>query len=162
MAPDGATRPVTGPPAGGPEVAFSQAYLAQTAAPAAPSPPDQLVVAAVSPPPSPAWTALAACTGGGGLELRLTDAPPDTDNMASVVVTLSSAEAHFAKDGDDTDGPGKKDDLGTGGDGGWVRVSGPPLSYDLLRLQNGVSELIGDIALPPGKITQLGGRTRVE
>ncbi len=97
--------------------------------------------------------ALGACSGGGTLELRLTDAPPDTDNMATAIVTLSSAEAHFAGgDGDPATDPGKDDgDKG----GGWVRVSGPPLSYDLLRLQNGLSELIGQLALPAGKITQI-------
>jgi hypothetical protein len=104
--------------------------------------------------------ALGGCSSGGTLELRITDAPPDTDNMASAVITLSSAEAHFAGGDDhevDLDGDGKKDEkIDTGNDeDGWVRVSGPPLSYDLLRLQNGLSELIGDLALPPGKITQL-------
>jgi hypothetical protein len=102
--------------------------------------------------------AIAGCGNGGALELRLTDAPPDTDNMASAIVTLSAAEAHFAQGHDDVDvnGDGKKDDLdGDHQDGGWVRVTGAPLSYDLLRLQNGLSDLIGQIALPPGKITQL-------
>jgi hypothetical protein len=98
------------------------------------------------------------CGNGAALELRLTDAPPDTDNMASAVVTLSSAEAHFAhgqEDDVDVDGDGKKDHVeGDKGDS-WVRVSGEPLSYDLLRLQNGVSELVGLVALPAGKITQI-------
>jgi hypothetical protein len=107
-----------------------------------------------------------ACSGNGTLALRLTDAPPDLENIAAVTVTLSSAEAHFAGDDDhaedrdggatkkEDDGDAKKDDDGEG-DGHWVRVSGAPLTYDLLRLQNGVSELIGEIALPDGKITQL-------
>jgi hypothetical protein len=108
--------------------------------------------------------ALAGCSNGGILELRITDAPPDTANMASAIVTLSAAEAHFAGGGEDdkihTDGFGPKKDVDVGDDdhggkSGWVRVSGPPLSYDLLRLQNGVSELVGDLALPPGKITQI-------
>jgi hypothetical protein len=101
--------------------------------------------------------ALGGCGGGGALELRLTDAPPDTDNMASAVVTLSSAEAHYAQNHDDElQVDGQKRNMGPDGDGSsWVRVSGEPLSYDLLRLQNGLSELVGSIALPPGKITQI-------
>lgn len=104
--------------------------------------------------------ALAGCSNGGILQLSLTDAPPDTDNMATAIVTLSAAEAHFAGGDDDhelhTDGFGPKKDLDDpDGKGDWVRVSGPPLAYDLLRLQNGVSELIGDLALPAGKITQI-------
>jgi hypothetical protein len=100
---------------------------------------------------------MGGCTAGGTLTLRLTDAPPDTDNLASAIVTLSSAEAHFAKDDGaaDLNGDAKKDDVEGDGDGGWVRVSGPPLSYDLLRLQNGLTELIGELALPAGKITQI-------
>jgi hypothetical protein len=96
--------------------------------------------------------ALGACSNGGLLSLRLTDAPPDTDNMAMAIVTLSAAEAHFAggKDDDGPDGKGKDDDHG-----GWVRVTGAPKPYDLLRLQNGLTELVGELVLPPGKITQI-------
>jgi hypothetical protein len=96
--------------------------------------------------------AIGGCSNGGVLSLRITDAPPDTENMSTVVVTLAAAEAHFAGGHDgDHDGKAKDDDE----DGGWVRVTGTPFAYDLLRLQNGVSELIGDLALPPGKITQI-------
>jgi hypothetical protein len=99
-----------------------------------------------------------ACSGNGTLALRLTDAPPELENISAVTVTLSAAEAHFAGDddrADDRDGGSiKKDDDGDG-DGHWVRVTGAPLTYDLLRLQNGISELIGEIDLPDGKITQL-------
>jgi len=103
--------------------------------------------------------ALAGCSSGGVLELRITDAPPDTDNMATAIVTLSAAEAHFAGGDDDaihTDGFGPKgdDEKGDHGDS-WIRVTGEPLAYDLLRLQNGLSELIGQLALPAGKITQI-------
>jgi hypothetical protein len=100
--------------------------------------------------------AAGACSGNGTLALRITDAPLDLTNISSVVVTLSAAEAHFAGDGhgDDRDATAK-DDEKDDGDGSWVRVTGDPLSYDLLRLQNGVSELVGEIALPAGKITQL-------
>src|SRR5690349_16621154 len=96
--------------------------------------------------------ALGACSNGGLLSLRLTDAPPDTDNMAMAIVTLSAAEAHFAggKDDDGLDGKGKDDDHG-----GWVRVTGAPKPYDLLRLQNGLTELVGELVLPAGKITQI-------
>jgi hypothetical protein len=96
-----------------------------------------------------------ACSGNGTLALRLTDAPPDLGNIQSAVVTLAAAEAHFAGDGDDKTDEKPDGDVDEGGHGGWVRVTGAPSSYDLLRLQNGVSELIGEIGLPDGKITQL-------
>jgi hypothetical protein len=96
--------------------------------------------------------AIGGCSNPGVLSLRITDAPPDTDNMSTAIVTLAAAEAHFAGGhDDDLDGKGKDDD----DHGGWVRVTGAPLAYDLLRLQNDISELIGDVALPPGKITQV-------
>lgn len=97
---------------------------------------------------------LGACNNGGLLSLRLTDAPPDTDNMASAVVTLAAAEAHFAGgnvDDDWPDGHARDDDK----HGGWVRVTGAPKPYDLLRLQNGLTELVGELVLPVGKITQI-------
>jgi hypothetical protein len=96
--------------------------------------------------------AIAGCSNGGTLSLHLTDAPPDTANMSTVIVTLSAAEAHFAGGHDgDHDGKAKDDDE----DGGWIRVTGAPKPYDLLRLQNGLTELVGELALPPGKITQI-------
>jgi hypothetical protein len=98
--------------------------------------------------------ALGGCSNAGILSLHLTDAPPDTENMSTVLVTLASAEAHFAG-GHDGDGKGKDDDLDKGENGGWVRVTGPAQTYDLLRLQNGLTELVGDLALPEGKITQI-------
>ena len=83
----------------------------------------------------------------GGGEVQDADV---LDFLATAVVTLSAAEAHFAQghqDEVDVDGDGKKDQVEGEHDGdSWVRVSGPPLSYDLLRLQNGVSELIGAVA----------------
>ena len=110
--------------------------------------------------PSKTWIvglvslALGGCSSGGVLSLQLTDAPPDTANMSTVIVTLAAAEAHFAGgDGDDHGDALKGDDKDE--HGGWVRVTGSPQSYDLLRLQNGLTELVGELALPVGKITQI-------
>jgi len=97
--------------------------------------------------------AIGGCSNGGILSLHLTDAPPDTDNMSTVMVTLAAAEAHFA--GGHFDAPDGKADDGKDGHGGWVRVTGAPKPYDLLRLQNGLTELVGELALPAGKITQI-------
>jgi len=101
--------------------------------------------------------AIGGCSSGGVLSLQLTDAPPDTANMSTAIVTLAAAEAHFAGgDGDDDNDGGFKDEKGDKGEnGGWVRVTGTPKSYDLLRLQNGLTELVGELALPVGKITQI-------
>jgi len=90
--------------------------------------------------------AMGACGGESRLTLLLTDAPPDTEAMASAVVTLARVEAHFA--GDDATDAGEKD-------AGWREISGAPQSYDLLKLQNGVTAAIGELALPPGKVTQI-------
>jgi hypothetical protein len=97
-----------------------------------------------------------ACSGGGTLALRITDAPPDTENMSAVVVTLSQVEAHYAGV-DVSDDGGKKidEDKDDDGDGGWRAFAGPARSFDLLALQNGVSEALGELELPAGKITQI-------
>jgi hypothetical protein len=130
---------------------------------------------------SVAGLAIAACGGGetGTISLKLTDAPPDVDNMAAAIVTIARVDVHVAgghdgKDGDD-DGEksrdaGPKKENGKvvraeveGGDaddrGGWrTLVPAPemaPYQYDLLKLQNGVTAGLGELPLPPGKITQI-------
>jgi hypothetical protein len=97
---------------------------------------------------------LAGGCGGGTLALRITDAPPDTENMSSVVVTLAKIEAHLAgQGGHDHDGGMKaKDD---DGHGGWHTLIPVQRSYDLLKLQNDVTEALGELELPEGKITQI-------
>jgi hypothetical protein len=103
------------------------------------------------------------CGGNGTLSLQLTDAPPDTANLAAVTVTLSSVDVHLAGGDDEGEGEGKKDapDGGTADEqgGGWVTLPGAR-SFDLLRLQNGVVASLGELQLPPGKITQI--RLRID
>jgi hypothetical protein len=85
-----------------------------------------------------------ACSSTGTVALSLTDAPPDMAAMSAVTVTLSRVEAHFAGVDD-----GDKEE-----DGGW-RSLDTARSFDLLRLQHGVSEALGELELPEGKITQI-------
>src|SRR5687767_8226379 len=95
------------------------------------------------------------CSGGGTLALRITDAPPDTENMSSVVVTLSRIEAHFAKGGPSGFDAKPDDDHKGDGHGGWYTLIPDQRSYDLLKLQNDVTEALGDLELPEGKVTQI-------
>lgn len=92
---------------------------------------------------------LLGCSGTGTLSLHLTDAPPDTENMSAVMVTIASVEVHLAGVDDDDDN-GKRDDHS-----GWRTLDRPPQSYDLLRLQNDVTAELGAMELPEGKITQI-------
>jgi hypothetical protein len=94
-----------------------------------------------------ALSMLLGCSGTGTLSLHLTDAPPDTENMSAVMVTIASVEVHLAGVGDDKE---KADD-----DSGWRILDRPPQSYDLLRLQNDVTAELGAMELPEGKITQI-------
>lgn len=93
---------------------------------------------------------LAGCGGGGTLALRITDAPPDTENMSTVVVTLARVEAHLAG-GHDHDGDKHDDD----DDRGWHTLVPEQRSFDLLKLQNDVTAALGDLELPEGKVTQI-------
>jgi hypothetical protein len=100
-----------------------------------------------------------ACSGGAGtLSLKLTDAPPDLTALSAVTVTLARVEAHFAGDGPDdemvTDAGTKADD-DNGKEAGWQTVLSTPRSFDLLKLQNDVTTTLGELSLPPGKITQI-------
>jgi hypothetical protein len=114
---------------------------------------------------SPGWLglvalAVGACSGNGTLSLRLTDAPPDLTTLGTVTITLARVEAHFAGGEHDdeiaTDAGTKADDeSGKDKDSGWQSVLSTPRSFDLLKLQNDVTTTLGELSLPPGKITQL-------
>lgn len=91
---------------------------------------------------------LAACGGGGGgnadsgtLRLALTDAP--ACGYDAVNVTIEKVRVHQSSSASDTDG-------------GWAEVVlNPAKRVDLLNLQNGVLEELGQTPLPAGKYTQL-------
>ena len=91
---------------------------------------------------------LAACGGGGGgsadsgtLRLALTDAP--ACGYDAVNVTIQKVRVHQSSSASDTDG-------------GWAEVVlNPARRVNLLNLQNGVLEELGQTPLPTGKYTQL-------
>src|SRR5450830_1745024 len=96
---------------------------------------------------------LAACGGGDGggggggsadsgtLRLALTDAP--SCGYDHVNVTIQKIRVHQSSSASDTDG-------------GWSEiVLNPAKRVDLLNLQNGVLEELGQTPLPVGKYTQL-------
>lgn len=101
--------------------------------------------------------ALIGCGGGTGtVALRLTDAPPDTDNMAAVTVSLRRVDVHVAGEKEEAQGDEDKSTKETGHAGGWHTLTmSPPHAFDLLKLQNDVSEALGELSLPPGKLTQI-------
>jgi hypothetical protein len=93
---------------------------------------------------------LAACGGGGGgggtadsgtLRLALTDAP--ACGYDEVNVTIQTVRVHQSSSASDTDG-------------GWSEiVLNPAKRVNLLNLQNGVLDELGQTPLPTGKYTQL-------
>ncbi|WP_373048441.1 DUF4382 domain-containing protein [Vulgatibacter sp.] len=100
---------------------------------------------------------LAACGGGGTLSLRLTDAPPDTENMESVFVTIGRVEAHVV-DHDEKTHDDDAMDHAADGDKKWQTIALPEgaaeRTFDLLALQNGVSAFLGEDGVD-GKVTQI-------
>ncbi len=95
--------------------------------------------------------ALVGCGGGrtGTLSLKITDAPLDGENVASVFVTLSKVEVHLAGDDHEEGNAEAKDDAG------WHTIDMPPRAIDLFRLQNGATETLAEPSLPEGKVTQM-------
>lgn len=79
-------------------------------------------------------------TGTARLELRLTDAPGDYEE---VNVDIQEVKVNV---GDDTNG----DD-----DSGWQSLAITKGVYDLKKLTNGIDTLLGVVELPPGKISQI-------
>lgn len=82
--------------------------------------------------------AVASCGGGGTLQVLLTDNP--LDDATAVNVSVAEVSAHYAGDGESGD---------------WVTVLGEERAFDLLELRGGVRALLGELTLPPGKMTQI-------
>src|SRR6187402_510034 len=99
---------------------------------------------------------LLAC-GGTTVKLELTDAPPDTDAMAHVFVTLGRVEVHVAGDDDADDEDDETNDAADedDDDAGWKTVAAPAGTFDLLALRDDVRATLGELELPDGKITQI-------
>jgi hypothetical protein len=76
-------------------------------------------------------------TGTGILELYLSDAPIDTENVTAVNITIQEIQYHR--------------------DGEWITCQEfeGPQTYDLLELTDGNSALLGDFTLPAGNYTQI-------
>lgn len=89
---------------------------------------------------------VAACGGGsdtplGTLRVALTDAP--SCGFDAVYVTVNGVRVHASQTADDTTQ-------------GWQEITLPaPRRIDLLSLQNGILEELGQRALPAGQYTQL-------
>lgn len=94
---------------------------------------------------------LTACGGGGGgtsvaqtagtLRVSMTDAP--ACGFDAVYVTVSKVRIHQSASAGENDA-------------GWTDLPlSPARKIDLLRLTNGVLEELGQVALPPGRYTQL-------
>src|SRR5690242_5938304 len=112
------------------------------------------------------WLAVVSCAGAlgcggsGTVSLQLTDAPPDLATMKEAVVTIGAVGVHLAgaKDEHQLDGGSsdmdRDEDGDEDGDGGWRLLDRPAQAFDLLRLRNDVVASLGELELPPGKITQ--------
>jgi len=76
-------------------------------------------------------------TGTGTLELYLTDAPIDAENVTGVYITINEIQYHI--------------------DDQWITCEEfeGPKTYDLLELAGGNFTLLGDLTLPGGHYTQI-------
>ena len=77
--------------------------------------------------------------GNGQIKVLMTDAPAD---FTEVNVNIEEVWAHYS---------------GNGANGsGWVQLNAIPGYYDLLQLQNGLTDVIADpTTIPAGNITQM-------
>ena len=91
--------------------------------------------------------ALAGC-GGGGVVVDITDAPPDLATIDHVYISLGSVDVHVVdkedKESGDKEDPNK-----------WQTVEPRAGRIDLMALQNDVTQTLGELDLPGGKITQI-------
>jgi hypothetical protein len=109
--------------------------------------------------PWPVLVFLASCSGPpgaipeeeGSVSLLLTDAPPDTENIASVIVTLKRVDVHVVQPTDTEDGSSRDRSI----DDGWKVVLATRQEFDLMALRNDVTATLGELDLPAGKITQI-------
>ncbi len=103
---------------------------------------------------------LAAC-GGTTVTLELTDAPPATESLAHVYVTLAHVDVHVAgsdDDDDDSEEGAEADDgksKSSEHEAGWRTVTTHGGTFDLVALRNDVRAALGELELPSGKITQI-------
>jgi len=106
---------------------------------------------------------LAAC-GGTTVTLELTDAPPATESLAHVYVTLGHVDVHVADSDDDDDDDGDDEESAEANESkdkssedgaGWRTVTTHGGTFDLLALRNDVRAALGELELPSGKITQI-------
>ena len=76
-------------------------------------------------------------SGTGTLELYLTDAPIDAENVKGVYITINEIQYHVGEQ--------------------WITCEGfeGPKTYDLLELAGGNFTLLGDLTLPGGHYTQI-------
>ncbi len=75
----------------------------------------------------------------GQIKVLMTDAPAD---FTEVNVNLTEVWAHYSGNGS--------------APGGWLQLNAVPGYYDLLQLQNGLTDVIANpTAIPVGKITQM-------
>lgn len=98
-----------------------------------------------------AFGALVSCSdsepmgpGEGRIALRLTDAPFPLDQVASIDVFVVRVEAKL---GETTEAEAENDEDSSGG---WIVLSTPNASFDLMDLQNGVSVSLGDAPVAAG------------
>jgi hypothetical protein len=85
---------------------------------------------------------VSACGGGGGVELYLMDAPPE--GVTAVNLYVAAMQVHVAKAGSSTTAQA-----------GWQSLS-VKRSIDLVAHQGeGAAEVLGQLDLPDGKITQI-------
>ncbi len=75
--------------------------------------------------------------GEGEIRMHLIDAPM---NAEEVVIVVSRVEVHMA---------------GSSETSGWVVVNNQPATYDLLKLRNGASAILGSTRLQAGRYTQI-------
>jgi Domain of unknown function (DUF4382) len=76
-------------------------------------------------------------SGAGTLELYLSDAPTDAENVTGVYITIEEIQYHM--------------------DDQWITCEGfeGPETYNLLELTDGTSALLGDLVLPGGHYNQI-------
>lgn len=107
-----------------------------------------------------AGTTLAGCTGGstGTLATRVTDQPGDISDFESCVVTITEIRLKPAGDGEGTDGEGTNGEETDGTEGDESAEESydvDDVEADLVELQNGDTELVGEQEVESGEYEYL-------